>query len=112
VAKIVFLLRNTWAGRVLVSLAMALAVGAMAFLIARAIGSVALFWQQQQFLAEVAGALRGGIEGLGQTNLRAVRLEVQRLDAQYLRVSLATGFGAAGITAVAGYVWLELRNKE
>ena len=100
-----------WLARIAISLAAALLVGALTFLIARAITSVALFVQQQELLREASSALRGGILGLAESNLREVRLRVQQIDARNERISLLVGFAAAGLAAVASYLWLEQRES-
>jgi hypothetical protein len=98
-----------WLGRVALSLALALLAGALTFLLARAVTSVLLLAQQQQFLREAAGALRGGIDGLAGSNLRDVRLRVQQLDARNQQLSLLIGFAVAAVVVVASYIWLERR---
>ena len=100
---------RAWLTRIAVSLLIAAVAGAMAYLIARAVTSVALFVRQQQFLQELAGAWRGGIMGLAASNLRVVRLMVQQLDAQNEQLSLWIGFGVAAVAVVASYLWLEWR---
>jgi hypothetical protein len=100
-----------WLARVALSLAAALLVGALAYLVARAIGGVALLAQQQELLREAAGALRGGVEGLAGGNLREVRLRVQQIDARYEQLSLLAGFVSAALAAVASYLWLERRAE-
>lgn len=82
-------------------------VGGLVYLVARAIGGVALLAQQQELLREAAGALRGGVEGLAGSNLREVRLQVQQIDARYERLSLLAGFITAALATVASYLWLE-----
>jgi hypothetical protein len=101
-----------WLARVALSLVVALLAGALAFLIARAAGSVALFAQQQDLLREASSALRGGVEALGAGNLREVRLQVQQIDARNERMSLLIGFGAAGLAAVVTFLWLERRTED
>jgi hypothetical protein len=101
-----------WLSRVAFSLASALLAGALAFLLARAVTSVLLFAQQQQFLREAAGALRGGIAGLADSNLRDVRLRVQQLDAYNQQLSLLIGFAVAAVVVVASYIWLERRHSQ
>jgi cytochrome c-type biogenesis protein CcmH/NrfG len=98
---------RAWLTRVALSLAIALAAGALAYLIARAITSVALLVRQQQLLREVTGALRGGIEGLAGGDLRAVRLLLQQIDARNEQLSLVIGFVVAAVAAVVSYLWLE-----
>jgi hypothetical protein len=102
-------LDRAWLRRVGVSLAAALAAGALVFLTARGALAVALFVQQQQLFAEVAGTLQGGIEGLASGDLRAARRQLQALDAAYLRVSLLAGFAAAAAAAVLVYLREERR---
>jgi hypothetical protein len=94
------------------SLAAALLVGALVYLVARAIGGVALLAQQQELLREAAGALRGGVEGLAGSNLREVRLQVQQIDARYEQLSLLAGFVSAALAAAACYLWLERRAED
>lgn len=103
--------RRAWLAHIATSLAGALGVGVLAYLVARAITSVQLFIQHQQLLREASGALRGGIDGLAGTDLRAVRQALQQLDAQNEQISLLAGFLAAAIAAVAIYLWLERRAQ-
>ena len=101
-----------WLGRVALSLAIALLAGALAYLVARAAGNVLLFVRQQELLREVAGALQGGVEGLGASNLREVRLRLQALDARNEQISLLIGLAAAGLGAVVSYLWLERKVED
>jgi hypothetical protein len=101
-----------WLMRVALSLAAALLAGALAFLVARAIGSVLLFAQEQELLREAASAMRGGILGLAEGNLRQVRLQLQQLDAWNEQLSLLIGFAAAALAALASYFWLERRTED
>jgi len=101
-----------WLARIALGLAFALLAGALAFLVARAIGGVILFAQQQEFLREAAGAMRGGIPGLADGNLREMRLQVQQLDVQNERLSLLIGFAVAALAAVASYLWMERRTED
>jgi hypothetical protein len=100
-----------WLSRIAISLAAALLVGSLAFLVARAITDVALFAQQQQFLSAAANALRGGMLGLAHSNLHEQRLRVQQLDAQNEQLSLLIGFGVAALAAVGSYLWMERRSS-
>lgn len=100
---------RAWLARVLISIAAALAAGALAYLVARGVAGALLLAQQQRLLGEVTGALRGGIEGLPSGDLRAARLALQQLDAQYEQASLLCGIAAAALAAVAAYLWLERR---
>ncbi len=100
---------RSWLVRIAFSLAIALLAGALAFLVARAILSVGLFTQQQEFLREATGAFQGGILGLGEGTLRELRLRVQQLDAQNERLSLLIGFASAALAAVASYIFFERR---
>jgi hypothetical protein len=102
---------RSWLARVALSLAAALLAGALAYLVARAFGGVALLAQQQELLREAAGALRGGVEGLAGSNLREVRLRVQQIDARYEQLSLVAGFISAAVAAAASYLWLERRTE-
>ena len=103
--------KRGWLARVALSLAAALLVGALVYLVARAIGGVALLAQQQELLREAAGALRGGVEGLAGSNLREVRLRVQQIDARYEQLSLLAGFVSAALAAVVSYLWMERRTE-
>jgi hypothetical protein len=98
-----------WLVRVVLSLGAALLAGALVYLVARAIGGVALLAQQQELLREAASALRGGVEGLAGSNLREVRLRVQQTDARYEQLSLLAGFASAALAAAVSYLWLERR---
>jgi len=98
-----------WLIRIALSLVFAATAGALAYLVARAATSVMLFVRQQQFLSEVAGALRGGVMGLAGGDLRSMRLLVQQLDAQNERLSMLIGFAVAAAVCVASYLWLEWR---
>jgi H+/Cl- antiporter ClcA len=100
-----------WLTRIVLSLAAALLAGALAFLVARAIGGVLLFAQQQELLREASGAFQGGILGLAEGNLRAVRLRVQQFDANNQQLSLLIGFVVAALAAVASYLWMERRTE-
>src|SRR5262245_16194933 len=103
---------RSWLARVVLSLPAALLVGALAYLIARAIGGVVLLAQQQELLREAAGALRGGVEGLAGSNLREVRLRVQQIDARYEQLSLLAGFVFAALAVVASYLWMGRRTED
>ena len=100
-----------WLSRIAISLAAALLVGVLAFLVARALTDVALFAREQQFLSAAANTLRGGILGLADSNLHEQRLRVQQLDAQNEQVSLLIGFAVAALAAVASYLWMERRSS-
>jgi len=101
-----------WLGRVALSLALALLAGALAYLVARAIGGVALFAQQQDLLRAAAGALQGGVEGLGGGNFHEARMRLAQLDARNQQLSLLISFASAGLAAVASYLWLERRAED
>jgi hypothetical protein len=101
---------RAWLARVGLSLLIALAAGGLAYLVARAIGSVYLFYQQQQFYREVAELLRGGgVEALAGSNLRQLRRQVAQLNAQYNLVCAQIGFGCAAVAAAVSYLRLERR---
>ncbi|MBK9711250.1 MAG: hypothetical protein IPO81_07960 [Kouleothrix sp.] len=102
---------RAWLVRVALSLAFALVAGALAFLLARGAFAVALFVRHQLLLREVAGGLRGGVEGLAGGGLRAARLLMQQIDARDERLSLLIACAAAAVAVVAGYLWLERRSR-
>jgi hypothetical protein len=103
---------RAWLTRIALSLLFATTAGALAYLVARAATSLMLFIRQQQFLSEVAGALRGGVMGLAGGDLRNMRLLVQQLDAQNERLSMLIGFAVAAVVCVASYLWLEWRAAQ
>jgi hypothetical protein len=103
--------RRAWIARIAISLAGALGVGVLAYLVTRAITSAQLFIQHQQLVREASSALRGGIDGLAGSNLRAVRLLLEQLDAQNRQISLLAGFLAAAIAVAVIYLWLEWRAQ-
>lgn len=99
---------RAWVGRVMLSLGAALLAGVLAYLLARAITTVYLFYQQQQFVQETAAVLRGGgIEALANSNIRELRQQVAALEASYASLSMQVGFAAAALGAVLSYVWQE-----
>jgi hypothetical protein len=100
---------RAWLTRIALSLLLASVAGALAYLVARAVTGVALLVRQQQFLRELAGALRGGVAELPGGDLRTTRLLVQRLDAQNEQLSMLIGFAVAAVVIVASYLWLEWR---
>ena len=53
---------QTWLRRLLVSLVVGVCVGMLVFVIARGIGGIILFIQQQNALRDVAGMLGGGFD--------------------------------------------------
>lgn len=99
---------RAWLVRLLLSLLIALTAGALGYLVARALSSAYLLYQQQQFIQETTGVLGGGgIEALANSNLRALRQTVAALEAQYTRLSIQIGFACAALAAVISYIWLE-----
>jgi hypothetical protein len=100
---------GAWLRRVALSLVFACLCGLLAYLVARAVGGAALLVQQQALIGQLGAALRGGIEALAGSDIRAVRLELQRLDAAYQRFALLCGFAAAAAGGALGYLWLERR---
>lgn len=100
---------RAWARRVAISLAAALGAGALAYLMVRAITGALLLIRQRQLLGQVAGALRGGLDGPPSSDLRAARLLLGQIAERNLQISLAAGFGVAAVAAVAMYLWLERR---
>jgi H+/Cl- antiporter ClcA len=102
---------RSWLIRIGLSLGAAVVAGALAYLVARAVTGVALFVQHQQLLSQVAGALSGGVDGLANGDLRAVRRLIEQLEARNQQVSLLAGFVVAALGAVASYLWLERRAE-
>ncbi|MCU0490594.1 MAG: hypothetical protein MUD01_03205 [Chloroflexaceae bacterium] len=102
---------RSWLNRVALSLLLALLVGGLSYLLARAATTGYLLYQQQQYFTTAADVVRGGdIEALGASNLRELRLLVRALDAQYTMLSAQIGFAGAAVAAVASYLWLERRD--
>ncbi|HMP43075.1 MAG TPA: hypothetical protein PKA05_22060 [Roseiflexaceae bacterium] len=96
-----------WIQRIVLSLAAALAIGILAYLVARGMLGAWLLYDQQEQLRSMAGALRSGIDELPAADLRAMRLQIAILEAQHLRISMSIGFLAAAIAAVLSYIWQE-----
>lgn len=101
-----------WLRHVALSLALALAVGLLVYLVVRGALGAWLFVQQQQFLREVIGTVQSGLDTPPAADLRAIRQEVQALDARYSFVSAVAGFAASALAAAGGYVWLERRGRQ
>ncbi|NJO05002.1 MAG: hypothetical protein HC876_05440 [Chloroflexaceae bacterium] len=99
---------RAWLGRVLLSVLLALTIGVLAYLLARAITTGYVLYQQQQLFQELGGVLQGGdIEALASSNLRTLRQRIEALNAYYAWFSVQIGFGAAALGAVGSYLWLE-----
>ncbi|MCG8346463.1 MAG: hypothetical protein MI924_01620 [Chloroflexales bacterium] len=99
-----------WLKRLALSLLIAGLVGALGYLVARAISTAYLFYQQQQFFQETASLLQGGgVPALADSNLRELRFLAEALNAQYHRLSIQLGFAAAAIGGIGCFVWLERR---
>ncbi len=98
---------RAWLGRLVLSLALALAAGALVYLVVRGGLGIWLFFQQQAMLREALGALQGGLDAPPDADLRALRLAVEAQAERNEQISLLAGFAAAGIGAIASYVWLE-----
>ncbi len=105
-------LDQAWLRRVALSLALAIIAGALTLLVARGISGALLFVEQQELMRSAAAALRGGIEGLPATDLRAARLRAERSAEGHRRAGLALAFAAAAAAAGGGYLWLEARSEE
>jgi hypothetical protein len=101
---------RAWLKRLTLSLLIAALVGALGYLVTRAITTAYLFYQQQQFFQETASILQGGgVPALADSNLRELRLLVEALNAQYNRLSIQLGFAAAAISGIGSFIWLERR---
>ena len=101
-----------WLRQIGVSLALALAAGLVAFLAVRGALGIGLFVQQQQLLGEVVGVVQSGLDSPPGGDLRAVRQQIQALAERNEQISLAVGFVAAAVGAVAGYLWQERRARD
>jgi hypothetical protein len=89
-------------------------VGLLAYLLARALSTAYLFYQQQQFLQTSAEVLRGGVEALADSDLRALRQRVEVLAARYHLLSMQIGFVVATLAAALSYLvlsWRQVRPK-
>lgn len=100
---------RTWLRQLGLSLALALAAGVVAYLVARGVLGIGLFVQQQRLLGEVVGVVQSGLEAPPSGDLRAVRVQIQSLAERNEQISVAVGFVAAAIGAVGGYFWQEQR---
>jgi hypothetical protein len=99
---------RSWLHHLALSLLIGLLVGVLGYLGTRALTSTYLLYQQQQFVQETLGVLRGGgVESLAGSNLRELRQHVQSLEARYQQWSLRAGMALAGFAAVASYLWME-----
>jgi H+/Cl- antiporter ClcA len=98
-----------WLKNLAASVGIALLVGAVCYLIARATTSAYLLYQQQHAIQQTAALLREGegIIALRDTNLRDIRRHMDMLHAHYQRLSLHIGLGAAALAALGSYLWLE-----
>jgi hypothetical protein len=106
-------LRN-WVGRLLLSLLLGVAAGLLAYLLARALTTAYLFYQQQQFFQASAEVLRGGVEALAESDLRDLRQRVEALAARYHLLSMRVGFVVAVVAAALSYLvlsWRQLRAE-
>lgn len=101
-----------WLRRVALSLALAIVAGALTLLVARGISGALLFVEQQELVRSAAAALRGGIEGLPATDLRAARLRAEQSAEAHRRAGLALAFAVAALATGGGYLWLEARSAE
>jgi hypothetical protein len=99
---------RAWLKRLTLSLLIAALVGALGYLVTRAITTAYLFYQQQQFFQETASILQGGgVPALADSNLRELRLLVEALNAEYNRLSIQLGFAVAAIGGIGSFIWLE-----
>ena len=98
---------RTWVRRLLVSLVVGVCVGLLVFVIARGIGGIILFIQQQNALRDVVGMLGGGFDQPPPADLRAIRRRVEALDLLYWRIGVLLGLAAAVFSALSVYVRLE-----
>lgn len=98
---------QSWLGRLLLALAIGCLVGILAYLAARAIGSVWLLLNQQELINATRQALQQGVMGLADTNLRALRLAAEAQQYHISEVSTWFGFGTGLIAAIIAFVRLE-----
>ncbi|MBC8161141.1 MAG: hypothetical protein H7Z42_07965 [Roseiflexaceae bacterium] len=98
---------RAWLRRVGISLALALIVGALVYLVARGASGAWLLFQQQQLLRDVLGTLQSGLEAPPAADLRAISREVAALDARNTQASLLLAALAAAVAAAASFVWQE-----
>jgi hypothetical protein len=99
---------RAWLARLGLALALGAGAGALAYLAARGVAGALLLFQQRELLGQVVGAI-GSLEGPPPADLRATRLQIEALDALYMRRSLIVGIAAGAISAVAYYLRLERR---
>ena len=101
---------RAWLGRIALSVLIALAVGGLVYVVARAGTSVDLIRRQQALFRDITAALQSGdVQQLAAANIRARRQELRALETGYNQISAQAAIAAAGIAAVAGYIVLERR---
>lgn len=99
----------SWLRRILISLTLALVVGALVYLVVRGATGAWLFFQQQQLLRDVISAVQSGLDAPPSADLRAIRREIAALDERNTWLSLSAAAVAAAVAAAGGYIWLEQR---
>ncbi len=101
---------QSWLGRLLLALVVGCLIGLLAYLAARAVGSVWLLLHQQELINATRQALQQGVMGLADTNLRALRLAAEAQQYHISEVSTWFGFGTGFIAAIIAFVRLESRQ--
>ncbi len=104
---------RAWLKNLAASILIALLVGTLCYLIARATTSAHLLYQQQQAIQHTSALLREGegLTALRDSNLRDIRRQMDMLHAHYQRLSLSIGLGAAVLSALGSYLWLEYLTR-
>jgi hypothetical protein len=97
---------RAWVGRLLLGALAGLAVGLVIFVAARGVTGALMLAEQRRLLGDVASAL-GALDGPPAADLRAARLQLAALDAQYARLSALAGLLAGVPAALSVYLRLE-----
>ena len=102
---------RAWLGRLAIAGLLGIAIGLLAYTLARAGTSVWLLFEQQALIQELGTTIQGnaGIEGLAQGNLRQLRIVLESQARYYAQLSAQIGFGSGALSMLLSYLWLERR---
>jgi hypothetical protein len=103
-----------WLKHLGLSLLIGLVSGGLGYLIADAITSAYLLYEQQQFFQQATTVLRqgGGISALAQSNLHEMRQHVAEQERHYQHLSIQIGMGFATVAAVFSYLVMEYQTEQ
>jgi hypothetical protein len=95
---------RTWLGRIVLALAIGVGVGFVGYLSARGVAGVVLLGQQRDVLGSISGF---SLDAPPAADLRALRQELQAIEASYQQISVSIGLIIGVIVAITGYLRLE-----